>query len=80
VLREQQLIVRVPGADGSMTERVQYRSASLSDPGRMEPYRLVREVVCTGACQEQEEAATQEIAQADTEPPPVESEEAPSEP
>lgn len=68
VIQAQQLVEREPGSDGSMTERVRYRSASISDSGSMEPYRLVRETVCTGACQEEPEPATQEIAQAEQGP------------
>ncbi len=71
VLREQQLVEREPGSDGSMVERVSYRSASISNSGRMEPYRLVRETVCTGSCQEEPEPAEQaspEPSATETEP------------
>jgi len=66
VLKEQQLIEREPGPDGSMIERVHFRSASLSDAGGMEPYRLITEVICTGQCQEQE--SVPEAGQAEDEP------------
>ncbi|MCP5120568.1 MAG: hypothetical protein GY953_57985 [bacterium] len=80
VLREQRLVEKIPGPGGSIVERVSVSRATLADSGRMEPYQVVSEVVCTGACTEPQEAekeAEAEEEKQDSDPP---AEEAPQQP
>ena len=62
VLRERRLVERTPGPSGSMLERVSVSHGSLADAKRMEPYRVVSEVVCTGNCFEEPTADKKEEA------------------
>jgi hypothetical protein len=49
-IKEQQTIVRTPGADGSVTETVSVRRPTLADESHLGPARQISETVCTGKC------------------------------
>ena len=49
-LKEQQLISRRPGSDGSVTEVTSVRRPSMSDPGHLSEARVISETVCSGKC------------------------------
>jgi len=50
-LKEQQTIVRTPGAGGSVTETVSVRRPTLADQARLGAPVQISETVCTGKCQ-----------------------------
>lgn len=56
-LREQVLIERRPGLQGSLIETTMVRRTSLSDATKLEEPQLVSETVCTGDCIEPVEAS-----------------------
>jgi hypothetical protein len=49
-IKEQQLIVRTPGADGSLTETVSVRRPTLADTSHLGDATQISETVCTGKC------------------------------
>jgi len=49
-LREQDIVDRVPGPGGSITESLSVRRASPSDRGKLGPLTKVSETICTGKC------------------------------
>ena len=49
-LQEQQTTQRKVGPDGSVTETVMVRSATLNDPSRLSAPKVVSETVCKGQC------------------------------
>ena len=51
-LREQQLIERKKGSDGSVVETFSLRRASLANSNRFSDFELISEVVCKGNCEE----------------------------
>ncbi len=50
-IREQNIIVRTPGPDGSVKETVSARRPVLSDPTQLGPPIQISETVCTGKCE-----------------------------
>jgi hypothetical protein len=50
-IKEQQTIVRTPGADGSVTETVSVRRPTLADQAHLGAARQISETVCTGKCE-----------------------------
>lgn len=50
-IREQDIIVRTPGPDGSVKETVSARRPILSDPTQLGPPVQISETVCTGKCE-----------------------------
>ena len=49
-LRSEEVVERVPGADGSVRETVSVRRPSVSEPDRLGPARRISETVCHGNC------------------------------
>ncbi len=49
-LREQQVIERIPGEAGSMTETFGVRRPALADSGQLGPLQKISETRCTGNC------------------------------
>ena len=49
-IREQDIVVRTPGPDGSVKETVSARRPILSDPTQLGPPIQISETVCTGKC------------------------------
>ena len=49
-IKEQQIIVRTPGADGSVTETVSVRRPTLADQSHLGPATQISQTVCTGKC------------------------------
>ena len=50
-IREQQIIVRTPGADGSVKETVSVRRPTIADQANLGAPVQLSETVCTGKCQ-----------------------------
>jgi hypothetical protein len=50
-IAEQDIVVRSPGADGSVKETVSVRRPTPSDPGRLGAPVQISETMCTGKCQ-----------------------------
>ena len=50
-IKEQQMIVRTPGPDGSFTETVSVRRPTLADQSHLGPPTQISETVCTGKCE-----------------------------
>lgn len=50
-IKEQQTIVRTPGADGSLTETVSVRRPTLADQTHLGAPLQISETVCTGKCE-----------------------------
>jgi hypothetical protein len=50
-VQAQEVIERVPGPGGSVTERRSVRLPAQSDPRTLGPLTKVSETVCTGKCQ-----------------------------
>jgi len=49
-IKEQQIIVRTPGADGSVTETMSVRRPTLADQSHLGPATQISQTVCTGKC------------------------------
>ena len=51
-IKEQQIIVRTPGADGSLKETVSVRRPTLADQAHLGDATQISETVCTGKCKD----------------------------
>ena len=49
-LRSEEIVERVPAADGSVRETVSVRRPTISEPDRLGPARRISETVCRGNC------------------------------